>query len=240
MAKDVAITKKYAALDLADKGEISHVMEQNLGVDTITEFDLDRVNIPTGGGKNFSVPTLGENETQKTLTGIIVFWKKARAYWEIPYEESGGGSPPDCRSDDGEFGIGNPGGLCAKCPLNEWGSANKGDGKACKELRFLFMLTGEELLPLVVTLPPTSLTNIKKYFLRLASRNIPYYAVETKLSLQTTQNRNGIKYSEVAPQVVRRLTKEDAEKVWSYAESMKSVFETTTVSSEDYDAAETL
>ena len=51
---------------------------------------------------------------------------------------------------------------CSSCPQNEWGSAiddagNRRKGKACKEQRRIFMMVPGYQLPIVVTLPPTSI-----------------------------------------------------------------------------------
>lgn len=51
---------------------------------------------------------------------------------------------------------------CSSCPQNEWGSAvddagNRRRGKACKEQRRVFLMVPGYQLPIVVTLPPTSI-----------------------------------------------------------------------------------
>lgn len=46
-------------------------------------------------------------------------------------------APPQCAAPMGDFGFGNPGGVCAECPLSKWGPRNEKTGKAtpppCKE-----------------------------------------------------------------------------------------------------------
>ncbi len=57
----------------------------------------------------------------------------------------------------GVQGIGEPGGACAICPLNAWGSGDNGRGKACKNMRHLFLLRDGAFMPLQIILPPTSI-----------------------------------------------------------------------------------
>ena len=63
---------------------------------------------------------------------------------------------------------------CSTCPWNEWGSAtddagNRRRGKACKEQRRVFMMVPGYQLPIVLTLPPTSITPWDDYCSALAT-----------------------------------------------------------------------
>ena len=64
---------------------------------------------------------------------------------------------------DGKQGIGEPGGSCAACALNKFGSAAEGNGKACKNMRVLYLLRSGEFMPLQITLPPTSLKPFREF-----------------------------------------------------------------------------
>ena len=57
-----------------------------------------------------------------------------------------------------------PGGLCASCPFNEFGSAENGRGKKCRNTMLLFLQQPGRALPLAVLLPPTSIPRMKKVF----------------------------------------------------------------------------
>jgi hypothetical protein len=91
-------------------------------------------------------------------------------------------------------GSGNPGGGCAACPMNQFGSAINGHGKACKEVRLFFLLRKGEVLPDVVQIPPGSLKNVRKY---LTSLPVPFWSVVTKLTLEKKTNVDGITYSQI-------------------------------------------
>ena len=93
--------------------------------------------------------------------------------------------------------------LCSESSINQWGSADKGRGKACRNLRRLLMIpagvinkkTGEfELVeddghyasakPAFMKLPPTSTTNWSNYVKSLAgSLRKPPFAVATRVKV---------------------------------------------------------
>jgi len=211
----------FLALQNTPVGVLETVKE-NIGNDRITDRDLDRITVPLGGGLNWTVPTLGGEDSAKTLDGIIVHWTAPRAYWATGLE-AGGNAPPDCSSHNGEMGYGQPGGECFTCPLNQWGSAEGGGGKACKEKRMLFLLRATDLLPIVIQAPSTSIQTVKKYLLRLASQGLPYWSVLTQLSLEKAQSSTGISYSRIAPKSSGPVPEEQREKLAEYVAAIKPI-----------------
>ena len=222
--------------DIVSAGtDIREVIADNLGTQAISTFDLDRVKIPAGGGTMWSVPGIDGDEDLKELEGVIVFWQDKRAYWKEGLEDSGGGSPPDCLSEDNITGKGDPGGKCDDCPYAEFGSADEGTGRgqACKQVRILYLVRPGDLLPLVVALPPTSLRASGKYFLRLASKRVSFYAIETKISLEKAKNIGGITYSRVVFGAGRRLSEDALVKIKQYIADLKPVLEARQLSDKD-------
>ena len=71
--------------------------------------------------------------------------------------------PPLCQSFDGKVGYGEPGGTCADCVLNQFGSDGNNKGKACKNMRMLYLLRSGEYMPIQIALPPTSLTPYTRF-----------------------------------------------------------------------------
>ena len=197
-------------------------IRENIGNDRITDRDLDRITIPLGGGINWTVPTLEGEDSAKTLDGIIVHWTAPRAYWATGLE-AGGNAPPDCSSHNGEMGYGQPGGECFSCPLNQWGSAEGGSGKACKEKRMLFLLRSTDLLPIVIQAPSTSIQPVKKYLLRLASQGLPYWSVVTRLSLEKGSNSTGIAFSRIAPKSSGPVPEEQRKMLAEYVAAIKPI-----------------
>lgn len=133
--------------------------------------------------------------TFRELEGVIVFKHVARGLWDRTDSEN---PAPICSSLDGKHGNPDargvaagiqPGQACATCPFNQWGSAtdehgNPMRGKACKEMRRVFVATEGSQLPAVLTLPPTSITAFDKYISARVNRGIADIAATTKFSLR--------------------------------------------------------
>lgn len=227
------------ALAKFDTDKIIAAVSENFDGEDLGPNDLDRVRIPSGGALQWLVPDLEEDEIAlKTLRGIIVAKRASRAYWESSLDESGGGTPPDCSSQDGKIGQGNPGGDCSDCPFNQFGSANAGEGrgKACKEMRLVFLMRpGNNLLPLIVVLSPTSITPLKKYMQRLSNAGMTYKQLVTDIGLESDQNKDGIKFAKATFGVAKDgdkklfLDPESTAHVQAYAASLAKAFETVRV-----------
>jgi len=128
------------------------------------------------------------------LKGVIVFKHKARALWPRESESN----IPACSSMDGVTGqlsdegreqLKIPNGqTCATCPFNQWGSGtdelgNPTKGKACKEMRRIFLLIEGQGMPAMVTLPPTSIKEFDQYISARAQQRIADIAAETIIRL---------------------------------------------------------
>lgn len=211
------------------------IVAGNLGGETITAADLDRVKVPSGGATSWQVPSLEGEVSVKAIEGIIVYSTRRRAYWSSPEPT---GDMPDCASTDCVTGVGKPGGECAGCPLNEFGTQVKkggavGRGKACRESRLLFVLQPGETLPMAIVVPSGSLKIIRGYLLKL---DVPYFSATHKLELSVATNKDGIKYAQVKPSMTGRLSPDAAKAVQSYVESLRSVFESVTIDAHDVGA----
>ena len=133
-------------------------------IDDLNDFEgimmtFPRIKIPGGGSTQFEIPTADPNKPDYTpaIEGIILFNHNSNAYWEEGSEYDMNTSPV-CSSVDGKTGYGEPGGACADCPFNQYGSdTNGGKGKACKNMRSLYILQSGAPLPINLLLPPTSL-----------------------------------------------------------------------------------
>lgn len=121
-------------------------------------FGFQQIKIPAGGSLQFEIPT-GDPDNpdySRTLEGVILYNHSTFAYWpENENEEADENAPPQCQSLDGKLGHGDPGGLCASCGYNQFGS--RGKGKACKNMRMLYFLRSGDYMPIQIALPPTSI-----------------------------------------------------------------------------------
>lgn len=227
-----AVVQHYSIMTM-DKEELSEVLRENTA-GQLSRLDLPTVKIPAGGGTSWTVPDVEEGDrTEKTLRGLVVYQTVARGYWEESFDVSGGGTPPTCYSNDGRRGVGNPGGDCATCKLNQWGTGRNGEGKACREMRLIFMLQENDVLPFVVALPPTSVKPAHKFFVGLARKGIGYYTVVTEIGLEQDKSNGGIKYSKATFKMLEKLSTEQVAVVKSYREALIPTLSQIQVTAED-------
>lgn len=218
----VATVASYAVMT-AEPSALGEMLATNVGAGGLSVFDLDTVKTPAGGGTSFTVPTVDGEEDAKELRGVIVGFKDMRSYWKTGFDESGGGTPPDCSSQDMVRGDGDPGGDCGRCPYSKFGTA--GRAQACTQRRLLFLVREGDLLPIVVSVSPASLKPVRQFFLRLASHGIPYYGVVTRLGLEKDKNKDGISYSKISVATAGRLSGEESARMKSYAEALRPALE---------------
>ena len=201
------------------------VVQHNMGDSGLKISDLDRVTVPTGGGTSFTIPTLeGGEESVDSIVGIIALAPEQKAYWDSSFEDNPN-QPPACFSSDTRTGQGNNGdgdGMhqCATCQQNQWGSAAKGTGKACKDMCQLAIILPDAFLPTIVAAPRTSLKAKRAYFAKLANKGIPYDGAITKITLTPTKNEAGVKYSELSFALVAILNKEQRQQIRTYAAAL--------------------
>lgn len=207
-ASSTALVKASDYSVLSDPATALEIVRDTLAGQEVTEFDLTRIRIPSGGGTAFEIPSkIGEeDEVVKAIQGVMLFTKTSRAYWKAKY--AGGSEPPDCSSANGvtaqarvDLDTGKsmeiPADhdettghlLCDTCQFNQWGTATDENGtrtrgKACREARQVFILTPKRLLPVVIALPPTSLQSFKHYLLGLGEVGKNWHHVVTSVSLE--------------------------------------------------------
>jgi hypothetical protein len=242
------------ALDTANNGMLAEVIKENFGGTGLRLSDLDRIKIPGSAGVTWEVPTIEkpDGESRNELVGVIVAWADKKAWWPVKFGASdSANTPPSCKSEDMIHGNGLPtlaisdkesvlieagkaqrtptsdvgGFLCATCPHNVFGGAPEGDGKWCKDMRFIVMLLNDAVLPVLIRVPPTSLLPLRNYFKRLASQGKRYYTTVTRLTLQKEANARGTKYSSVVPTAVRFLTADEDGGARAYHDLMQPMLE---------------
>lgn len=185
------------------------------------DISFDRVSIPAAGGQAFEVPgeLPGETDMVKDFSGVILFHHPMFTYYRERF--TGGNNAPDCGSYDGITGVGNPGGVCATCPLNQFGSGENG-GKACKNKRRIYVLREGELIPILLVLPTGSMKEFAVYIKRLLAKGKKSNSVVTKFSLKKVTNASGIAYSQAQFAVDRVLTSEEMPFVQAMSDQVKS------------------
>jgi len=211
--KNTEVTKPEERALIANPDGLRDVMQMLAPGEQLDVFSFPTVKIPAGGGRAWDLPS---GESSKELTGVIVVRTLVRSYWKASFDESGGGSPPDCVSLDNEHGIGDPGGECASCPLNQFGSG-KDNAKACRQITRLFLLQPDNLLPIFLPLPPSSYKICQNYVVSLMGRGIPLWETVTTIGLEQDKSGTGIVYSvPVFRAVGERLSEADRASVKVY------------------------
>ena len=181
-----------------------------------------KVKIPGGGVLQFEMESDNPERPDYVpeLEGILLFNHPANAYWPEG-EEYEDNTPPLCQSVDGKIGYGNPGGLCASCGFNTFGSASNGRGKACKNQRTLYLLRSGEFVPIQISLPPTSLTPYNAFYnAAFARRQRPLYSSVVRIGLKRMSS-NGYDYSVATFCKVRELSGEELAAVKAYADTFR-------------------
>ena len=186
------------------------------------QMNFPRVKIPSGGSLQFEIPTGDPDNPDyaKTLTGIILFNHPNNAYWPEGNEYDDNATPL-CFSTDGKLGAGTPGGSCAACAMNQFGSAAEGRGKACKNMRVLYLLRSGELVPLQLSLPPTSLKPFRQFIGQAFSlRRRATYGSLVEISLKKMNNGKD-DYSVATFHLLSDLSGAELAQVREYANSFK-------------------
>lgn len=230
--------KQETALTAQDKGfallkniNMSHMMAEELdGLDA----GFERIKIPSAGSTVFEVPgDDGEPDTVKEFSAVILWHHPVLAYYRSKY--TGGSNPPDCGSFDGVNGVGNPGGRCKTCPLNQFGTSENGS-KACKNRRRIYVLREGEIFPLLLSLPTGSLKEFTRYLKRLLSKGKKSNSVVTRFSLKKATNNSGLAYSQAQFTIDRALSPEEyalidklTEQVKAYSQSVSFDFDSPVV-----------
>lgn len=213
------------------------------------QLKFDRIKIPSGGGLAFELPNEDDPEdplTEKTVSGIILVHHPINAWWAKEY--SGEKNPPDCSSMDARIGIDRETGEkipCAACPKNQWGSAppykdgSANNGKACKNMRRVYLLREGYMFPFLLTLPPTSLENFNEYLSkRIVQKGNRSFDVLSTVSLKKDKNKGGIEYSKATWNKPGPLDAETKKAARAYAEQIKPLTQTVAIGADEYSTVE--
>jgi len=235
---------KYALVAQAALDASSAMAEALAPGETLSINDLPTVKVPTAGALNWQLPN---GDAAKTIDGVILLRQPVRAYWKARFDDTGGGEPPDCTSDDLITGIGNNGTeegdlqytadgeeawigrhACMTCPWAQFGSAvnAKGEptaGQRCRQITRLFMVTEDSMLPTLVLLSPTNFTAAKGYAVRQ-----PLTSVETSIGLEPDKSGGGITYSRATFKAVRKLEPEERAAMEAYKAAIMPFLRQTT------------
>lgn len=200
------VTRGNSGFAIVDDSAAADIMISAFDQLGLSNFQLDRIKIPSGGMTSWEVESLEGTSVEKHVDAIIVSMVgKQKSWWAVPMDEGGAGSPPSCSSKDGRTGLGNntldasaPDGkhACQTCTWNQFGSSRgKGEGKDCSDTTLLFFFPKGGRIPSLLVVPATSLKSLQGYVLRLINAGKRMETCVTRLALKKTTSRSGISYS---------------------------------------------
>jgi len=235
-------SSRFAVCDPAAAGDLAALLAGGVGV-----FDLTRLKVPASGATAWEIDRLDGVTYEKELECVIVLVQGGqRAWWRNAYGAGGGGTPPDCSSTGGGIGVGNTSvedvdedtepvtQQCATCHWNQWKTAtrpdgSKGRGKACKEWAMVFLYIEGGGIPMMLSVPPSSLGTMRQYSIKLMGAGKKVSSVLTKISLAATKNGDGTDYSEVEFAYAGDLSPEGAAAADASSELLKEYLATHTI-----------
>lgn len=211
-----------------DPTAVLEAIAENIGSAGLSASNLTRIKVPSGGGTFFEIPSLDGVQAEKELIGTIVFHHSERRYYDRPFDEAAEDDRmPTCQSADGLLGIGKPGGSCQACALSKFGSSpgkngQPGKGQACSERKTLYMIRGEQMIPDLVSIPPTSLAPCTDFLFSLAKSGIKFHQALVSISLKKEKNAAGVEYAEMEFRYLRKLSQEESPNALAWNGLMKT------------------
>lgn len=234
MAKnEVAVKAKDFNL-MTLTGDIAEAIAEEM--DGLGPIPFDRAKIPAGGSLAFELPGDTEDDTESAteLIGVILDHNPVNVYWANEF--AGGSEQPDCSSNDGKQGVVRDTGeikSCETCPYNQFGSS--GSGKACKNIHRVFILRENNPVPLILSLPPTSLRSMRDYIAkRILLKGFRCWQVLTRITLKKEKNRDNITYSRAVFSFVDVLTPEQAQQAAAMRDVVKNTYRQLDISDDDF------
>jgi hypothetical protein len=244
---DIVPINQYQIMK-SDPAKVGELLLTNLGGDDMSEFDLERIKWPSGEIPAFArTGEDGNVDTEKEIVGVVIYHGNRRAFWKDKFGEGDKGAP-QCSSLDGKFGTGHiPGDdetaaplrrSCRTCPMGQFGSAKKDDGshgrgQACQARKMLFLAMPDSILPVGLSIPPTSLKQWKKYAMSCATKGHDIRGVMTKISLKIEQNADGVKHCVGQFAMVGEITGDELEGILNMANSLRDVFASVGIDGDD-------
>lgn len=196
-------------------------------LDGLGSIRFDTVKIPSGGGIMFEIPGDDPNnpDVAKELVGVIVGRQAKNGYWASAFGQSED-AHPDCASADSKVGVDKFGEChdCATCPRNQFRA--DGSGKDCKNMQDLYILCENEMLPIKLVVPPTSIGNLRDYIAkRVITKGRRLHQVVTKMSLVKEKSRQNITYAKVVFAKVGDVNPDDAARIAGAVAMVKATIE---------------
>lgn len=226
-----------------DPEMLAELQDELSDLDDENGITCRQIKIPAGGKLAYEVQgeEEGDEEYLKEIEGVIVFTHRMNGFWPNAFGTSTNPEDkiPVCSSMDGKSGLNIQTGCvdeCERCPYNQYGSDSKGGkGKACKNMRRIYLMRSGDPNFYLLTVPPTSIKEVNKSLTRImASKGIPYTNLIVSLKLAKATNVNGIDYSTVVIEKKGVLPPAAAKMAKEMRNQIKNKYKEMTISLDDY------
>lgn len=241
-----SIANRYEGIDPELLAELKDEMED---LDPESGITCRQIKVPSGGGIAYEVQGEDEDDADsvKEIEAVIVFTHRLSAYW--PGSFGAASNPEDkipaCSSMDGKTGFCPGTGEvtnCENCQWNQYGTGtdekgNPSRGKACKNMRRIYMMMDGDPNFYLLTVPPTSIKDVNKQLAKILASGIPYTGIIVSFGLEKTKNNNGVAYSKVTIKKKGVLPAPIAAQVQQLRNQIKAQYQSMAVTLDDYTAA---
>ena len=226
-----------------DPEMLAELQDELSDLDDENGITCRQIKIPAGGKLAYEVQgeEEGDEEYLKEIEGVIVFTHRMNGFWPNAFGTSTNPEDkiPVCSSMDGKSGLNIQTGCvdeCERCPYNQYGSDSKGGkGKACKNMRRIYLMRSGDPNFYLLTVPPTSIKEVNKSLTRImASKGIPYTNLIVSLKLAKATNVNGIDYSTVVIEKKGVLPPAAAKMAKEMRNQIKNKYKEMTLSLDEY------
>lgn len=240
------IANRYEGMDPELLAELQDQMDD---LDDESGIMCRQIKIPAGGGLAYEVQGDDDDDMEymKEIVGVIVFTHRMNGYWPNSYGTGEGEDKiPLCSSMDGKAGLCRDTGelrSCESCPMNQFGSAmgSNGEmakGKACKNMRRLYMMLDGDPNFYLLTVPPTSIKEVNRQLAKImGSKGIPYTGLIVSLKLEKAVNAGGISYSKVVIEKKGLLPAAVAATAKEMRRQIKEQYQNMAITMDDYNTS---
>lgn len=237
------IVDRYAGMDEEARAEL---MDEMGDFSEESGLIYKTIKVPSGGTPVFVISDGGEDEdTAKEIEGVIIYTHRLNGYWPFAMGSGpDGDKAPTCSSMDGKTGVNRETGEikdCEKCPLNQFGtSRDGGKGKACKNMRRMYIIRNGDPNLYMLSVPPTSMRDVNKQLVKImGGKGIPYTGLLIGLKLQKATNANGISYSKVVLENRGVLPSAAATTIRAMRAEVKRQYQEAAITPDDYQVDQT-
>lgn len=247
VADNFKIANRYEGMDPELMAELQDQMED---LDPESGINCRLIKIPAGGKLAYEVQGDEDDDVdyKKEIDGVIIFTHRVNGFWPNAFGTSGNPEDkiPACSSMDGKTGLWLDTGelrTCESCPMNQFGSATsqKGEqakGKACKNMRRLYLMLDGDPNFYLLTVPPTSIRDVNRQLQKILGGGVPYTGLIVKFTLEKAKNAGGIEYSKVVISKAGPLPPAVAAQAVAMRRQIKNQYQNMTLTLDDYAPAQ--